>query len=222
MDKTRKLLLLSSSCLAILFSLSSAYGQVAVNTNNLTTLTPSNYTGSSGPSNLSNLTYSAYNDNDIGFSIQHPLDWRIDKNNTSSYTVAGFDSPNGTANVDVRVFPSGDYKSIKDYGDKRFKESGDYTLLQYYRNSTTLLSGKPAIKVTYLTTNQGFFGSSTSKALMVATLIPEKKSIYAIVYYSNPQDFNDFRPVVEKMIDSFKISGKGPVIQEDNSSSSVP
>jgi len=172
-------------------------------------------------------SYLNYSDKDIGFTISYPSDWTIDKENTGSYSVAGFDSPGNVssgkeANVDVRVFPSGDYKSIKDYGDKTFKESEDQTLLRYYRNSTTLLSGKPALKAIYLTTsNPGLFGTSTtSKAMMVATLVPEKKSIYAIVYYSNPQDFNNFRPAVEKMIDSFKISGKGPIIQEDNSSSS--
>jgi plastocyanin len=168
-----------------------------------------------------NLTYLPYSDTDLDFTIQYPSDWTIDKENTAYSTVAGFDSPNKTGKVAVRVFPSSDYKSIKEYGDKNFKESKDYTLLAYYRNSTTLLSGKPAMKAIYLTTNPGLFGSSTSKAMMVATMVPEKNSIYAIVYFSNPQNFNDFRPVIEKMIDSFKISGKGPVIQEDNSSSSV-
>jgi hypothetical protein len=178
---------------------------------------------------LSNLTYSTYNDNDLGFSFQHPSNWRIDTKNTQYYTVAGFIAPENGANVDIRIFPKSDYKSIKEYGDENFKEVDDKTLLGYYRKSSTLLSGKPAMKAIYLTTNnpsvfEDAFGyqSSTSKAMMIATMVPEKKSIYAIAYFANSQDFDDFRPVVEKMIDSFKIYGKGPVIQEDNSSSSVP
>ena len=85
------------------------------------------------------------------------------------------------------------------------------------------------MKAIYLTTyNPSVFEkaygykSSTSKAMMTATMVPEKKSIYAVQYYAKPQDFDKYRPVAEKMIDSFKIYGKGPAIQEDNSSSSEP
>jgi hypothetical protein len=53
-------------------------------------------------------------------------------------------------------------------------------------------------------------------------MVPEKKSLYAIVYLADPHIFNNYLPEVEKMIDSFQIYGKGPIIQEDNSSSSVP
>ena len=49
--------------------------------------------------------------------------------------------------------------------------------------------------------------------MTVATMVPEKESIYAITYFAVPADFDNYRPVVEKMIDSFKIDGKGPVIQ---------
>jgi hypothetical protein len=58
--------------------------------------------------------------------------------------------------------------------------------------------------------------------MMVATMVPEKESIYAIAYFAKSNDFDNYLPIVEKMIDSFKIYGKGTVIQADNSSSSVP
>jgi hypothetical protein len=52
--------------------------------------------------------------------------------------------------------------------------------------------------------------------------IPERESIYGVAYISIPRDFDFYRPVFEKMVDTFQIYAKGPVIQEDNSSSSVP
>ena len=58
--------------------------------------------------------------------------------------------------------------------------------------------------------------------MMVATMVPEKDSIYAIAYFDSPPDFDKFLPVIERMIDSFQINAKGPVIQEDNSSSISP
>jgi len=197
------------------------------NTNNYTDIVQSNYTDLTNSTDLSNLTYSTYNDNDLGFSIQHPSDWRIDTKQTQFNTVVGFYSPDNVAEVDVRIFPKGDYKSIRDYGDKNFKQSNEQTLLAYYRNSSTLLSGKPAFKAIYLTTynpsmfeNAFGYKSSTSKAIMTGTMVLDKKSIYAIAYFANSADFDNYRPVVENMINSFKIYGKGPVIQEDNSSSS--
>ena len=266
MNKTRKLLLLFSSCLAVLISLSNAYSQSdnqkelydecvrtagtslcdflfkrnTNNTNNLTDIVQSNYTeptnstsgswNTSSPLNSSplNSTYSTYDDKDLGFTIQYPSDWTIDKTNSQHSTVASFDSPQKDASVNIRIFPKGDFKSIKEYGDKNFKESEDQTLLGYYRNSSTLLSGKPAFRAIYLTTykpslfeNAFGYQSSTSKAMFTATMVPEKKSIYALVYFSNPTNFDNNLPVIEKMIDSFKISGKGPIIQEDDSSSST-
>lgn len=180
---------------------------------------------STSPKNVSTV-YLNYSDKDLGFNIQYPSDWTIDNQNSQFSTVVGFKSPDNDASVDIRIFPKGDYKSLKDYGDKSFKEDKDITLLNYYRNSSTLLSGKPAVKAIYLTTynpslfeNAFGYKSSTSKGMMISTMVPDKKSIYAIAYFANGDDFNDFRPVIEKMVDSFKISDKGPIIQEDNSSS---
>ena len=111
---------------------------------------------------------------------------------------------------------------VKDSGND-FKKSDESTLLAYYRNSTTLVDGKPAFRAIYLTTtNPSLFekslgySSSTSKAMIVATLVPEKKSIIALIYFADPKDFDDNRPVVEEMFKSFQIGSKGPVIQEED------
>jgi hypothetical protein len=58
--------------------------------------------------------------------------------------------------------------------------------------------------------------------MMVATMAPERDSIYALAYFTKPPDFDSYLPVVEKMIDSFQIYSKGPIIHRDNSSSSSP
>jgi PsbP-like protein len=100
----------------------------------------------------SNSSYLTYNDKDIGFSIQYPSDWTIENRNAQFSSVIGFIAPDGISEVDVRVFPKEDYKSIKEFGDKEFKNSDDYTLLGYYRNSTTMLDGKPAFRAIYLAT----------------------------------------------------------------------
>jgi hypothetical protein len=58
--------------------------------------------------------------------------------------------------------------------------------------------------------------------MFIATLVPENKSYFAVACFAHPADFDYYRPAFEKMVDSFRIYGKGPIIQEDNSSSSLP
>ena len=169
-------------------------------------------------SNLSNSTYLSnysaltYNDKDHGFSIQYPLGWTI-RDKTLQPNIAIFDSPDGNATVNIRVFPQSVYESLTDFGDT-FKKGENRTLLAYYKNSTTLLDGKPAFKAIYLTTYnaslfENAFGhkSSTSKAMFIATLVPEKKSYFAVACFAHPADFDDHRPVFEKMADSLRIYG---------------
>lgn len=191
--------------------------------------------GKKSTSNLSNSTllsnYSAltYNNKDYGFSIQNPLGWTVGQGDSEFNTVVRFVPAQNAASVDIRIFPKGDYKSIDEYGDTFKEAKNEYKLLKYYRNSSTTLSDKPAFKVIYLTTHNPsiiektyFYKSFTSKVMMVATMAPERDSIYALAYFTKPPDFDSYLPVVEKMIDSFQIYGKGPIIHRDNSPSSSP
>ncbi|MGV8106990.1 MAG: PsbP-related protein [Nitrososphaerota archaeon] len=191
--------------------------------------------GKKSPSNLTNSTllsnYSAltYNDKDYGFSIQIPLGWTVGQGDSEFNTVVRFVPAQNDASVDIRIFAKGEYKSIDEYGETFKEAKNEYKLLEYYRNSSTTLSDKPAFKVIYLTTHEPStiektydYKSFTSKAMMVATIAPERDSIYTLAYFTKPADFDSYLPVVENMIDSFQIYGKGPITHPDNSSSSVP
>ena len=165
----------------------------------------------------------SYEDKDIGFKIQYPSEWEIKNEDSSFYTVATFQPIDKDIQVNVRILPQGDYKSVKKYGDAEFKESNEYTLLAYYRNGTTTLGGLPAFKEIYLTTynpsmfeNALGYSSSTSRGLMTASLVEPKKSFFAIVYFAPPKLFSQYYPIVEKMIQSFQIKQTGPIIQEED------
>ena len=182
--------------------------------------------GKKSMSNMSNSTYLSnysaltYNDKDHGFRVQYPLGWTIDQGEKEFNTVLRFVSAQNDADVDIRIFPRGGYKSIEEYGNTLKEAKNDYKLFNYYRNISTTLSDRPAVRAIYLTTYNSSIIEKTygdksfiSKEMTVATMVPEKESIYAITYFAVPADFDNYRPVVEKMIDSFKIDGKGPVIQ---------
>jgi PsbP len=143
-----------------------------------------------GLSNYSGLTY---NDKDHGFSIQYPLGWTIGQGDSEFNAVVRFVSAQNDANVDIRIFPKEGYKSIDEYGDTFKDADNEYKLVKYYRNSSTTLSDKPAFRVIYLTTYNSSiiekaygYKSFTSKVMMVATMIPERDSIYALAYFTKP------------------------------------
>lgn len=193
------------------------YGDLNVGNN-----TASN-TNLSKSANQNITNFSIHEDKDIGFKISYPSNWEISTENSEYYTVANFKPLDTDIQVNVRIIPQGEYKSIKEYGDKEFKESNEYTLLAYYRNNTTTLGGLNAFKAIYLTTYnpsmfESAFGytSSTSKALMTASLVEPKKSFFAIVYFAPPKIFSNYLPTIEQMIKSFQIDQSGPIIQEEN------
>lgn len=161
--------------------------------------------------NVDNQTaLSPFNDAKKGFSLSYPSNWTINDTKHDHSTVVSFESPGKNVSVDIRIFPQESYKSIKDYGKKVFKQSYEIPLLEY---NTTDLAGRPAIKAIYLGVshpdltgrNLGYL-LSTPKAMMVATLVPEKTSIFAIAYFAQISNFDQYLPAVEKLINSFQIN----------------
>ena len=69
-----------------------------------------------------------YEDKDVGFTIKYPSDWTVGEEDAQLNSVVSFNAPIGGSIVDVRVFPQGTWKSIKDYGND-FKNYEDNTLL---------------------------------------------------------------------------------------------
>jgi len=174
--------------------------------------------GKNSPVNVSNSTetanYSAlsYNDKDIGFTIRYPLGWTVDQGNRG-FSVVRFAPPQNDADVDIRIIPKGDYKTIEEYGNTFKQSNNQYKLLNYYKNSSTILSDRQAIRAIYITTfnasmTEKTYGNNSSnlKEMIVATMVPERESIYAIAYFSDSVTFDNYLPIIEKMIDSFKIT----------------
>ena len=128
-------------------------------------------------SNMSNSTYLSnysaltYNDKDHGFSIQYPLGWTVGQGDKEFNTVLRFVPAQNDADVDIRIFPRGGYKSIDEYGDTFKEAKNDYKLLNYYRNISTTLSDRPAVRAIYLTT----FNSSKLKKHTITSRLPQKK-----------------------------------------------
>lgn len=167
----------------------------------------------------SNISFSNYEDKDRIFKIQYPSDWELLNGNAKEHTIISFKPKNLDIRVSVTNTPYSEYK-LKKYENKEFREYNNYTLLAYYRNSTTTLGDHPALKAIYLTqytqdiiekntpnTIEKKFENtpSTLKGLITATFIEPKNSFYAIVYFASPQLFSYYLPIIERMIKSFEF-----------------
>ncbi len=212
MKKVNYIILYSSMIISFLFLFSLIGYQESFGTTN-TTLNVTNNT----LSNLSkfptpnNISFSNYEDKDRIFKMLYPSDWELHTENSEDHTVVSFKPKNLDIHVSVTITPYSEYK-LKKYEDKEFKENNNYTLLGYYRNSTTTLGGQPALKAIYLTQYtpniiENKFGNKSSnlKGLITATFVEPKNSFYAVVYFAPPKLFSYYLPTIEQMIKSFQF-----------------
>jgi hypothetical protein len=166
--------------------------------------------------------YLQYEDTDIGFKFDYPSYWRVVTADFRFNILVIFWSPDNTVQVDVRLTPQINSQSLKSFGDSYYKKDENMKISAYYRNSSTLLGGQPAIRVigfylynpTYLDQLSGA-ESSTSKLLATASLLKEKKGFLQVIYFADKSTFKDYLPQVEHMIKSFQFINTKPVIQED-------
>jgi PsbP len=197
----------------------------AQSTNNLTTLLPPelesvepNASGVNTTAIDDSTGYIQYEDSDTGFKMDYPSDWRVIDTDLTNYAVVAFTSPDGSVEVDVKLLPRQNSESLKTFGNA-LKNDPSTTISAYYRNSTTLLGGQPAIRVlgtmigapNLLTGEQ----STTNKILSMTSLLKEKKSFLELIYYADRSNFNNYLPHVEHMIKSFQFQDAKPIIQED-------
>lgn len=226
------LIIASITVLGIINSESSVYAQT--NLTDPTTLPPvqmetvdpvdtedSNSTSIINEENTGN--YLSYQDSDIGFTIDYPSDWEVSDSGLTNYAVVVFAPPGSdwSAQVNVKVYARENGESLKTFGDGR-KNDDNLRLSAYYRNSTTLLGGEPAIRVTgTLISTPNYFESlsgeesTTKKILSMVTLLKEKKSFLEVIYYADKSNYDDYLPYVEHMLQSFQLQKTKPIIQED-------
>jgi hypothetical protein len=163
--------------------------------------------------------FTTYQDDDLGFVIQYPIAWTVTTTDLIEGDVVIFRHEN-EVNTDVRIKLITPYvgQSLKDLGEKYMKNNyGDYKAIAYYRNSSTTLSGQPAIKgIGIFVPSSQDDKSATSKLLTVVTFSKNRNSFVEILYGADKPSFSKHLHLVERMIDSFKLFEPQKVIQEEN------
>jgi hypothetical protein len=162
--------------------------------------------------NTSSMTASqkfiVYQNNTYGVTIEYPAGWSPSpgESNDSSVNIVTLSPTNNdytSATVDLFVDNVNSNKSLNQLvSDIISDDKSNLTNFKLESNLNASLAKLPAYKLmyTYIDRGQNF------KELETGTIVGNK--IYYIQYYNSPAQFDTNLPVVQKMIDSFKISSK--------------
>jgi hypothetical protein len=155
-----------------------------------------------------------YQNPTLGISIRHPSDWRIDEirpNAINLYIQKGIvyvsissdelDSPMSSATSADLNAQLVEYVSSQI--DDRRENKEDFTLME--SGPVTITGNSPAHKALYTfikgeeETNPG----ETNKVYRIWTIVGDKA--YTIAYVSEPNQYDQFLPTFQRMVDSFSI-----------------
>lgn len=152
-----------------------------------------------------------YKNDTYGVSLQYPANWSFSpgegNNNTagSSTDIVSF-SPkesNSSATLDVLVDSVDSGVDLKQFVSDSISDN-KIDLKNFKASETTLngitLAGSPAYRVIYSYTDAG----ENFKGLETGTIVGNK--VYFIQYENSPTQFDSNLPIVQKMIDSFKLT----------------
>ena len=168
--------------------------------------------GSKVNGSTNNLTqFLTYTDEDLGFKINHPADWTKQTDQSSGNYVALFYPPNEEGVGASVKFNEVNREDLNDIASQ-LKKDDTYRINNFYQNDNTTLGGLPAVKAIGIK----FFEDGTSKKMMViGTVSKNGQEFYGIEYQAEKSTFEQYRPIVEQMIDSFELLNTKPTIQEN-------
>src|SRR4029079_11561748 len=137
-----------------------------------------------------------YENPSLGISIQYPLDWKLEDNKKSLVRFFGPEYNISNTYLSVLVDNLTIGSSLDDILSSE-ESLLDYKLLK--SSNTTSLGGGPAHKFLYNFTS----GRAEIKGMMIFTIHNGK--LYEIKFFANADRFDIYLPIVQKMMDSFKI-----------------
>lgn len=183
----------------------------ATTTTTTTNITNQEQSPTNGSSTIADL--STYANPEFGFTIQYHSNWReIPPSGVSPTQIVSFVSPF----EDIQdIMPVSVSISRNDYLSSVTLEG--YTQLtsdilqgvgaNITQSSPTTLSEMPAHMV--VTNNTALTGTVD---MLISTVTPDGQKVYTLTYSATPQDFEQYRPIFNEMVNSFRIAE----VQEGN------
>jgi hypothetical protein len=168
--------------------------------------------------NAQPVEFKTYKDDNFGFEIIYPSDWNVTTKNLKKSLVM-FTSAEHKVAVVLGALNRVKDETLKEFGDRYFKNRDNIVISEYYRNPNTTLAGLPAVKMVGSIDMPAtlFEGPHTNYVMYNNALLENRDLIFETLYASREYSaFNEFRPLAEKMISSIKVIDKPPIIQEQD------
>lgn len=147
--------------------------------------------------NTLKIELSQYENTNLGISIQYPLDWQVEEDNKNSI-IKFFAPDHNISDTYLSVYV---YETPIDLrlGDIQSSEVSrqDFKLIK--SSNTTRLGENMARLILYTFTS----GRDEIKGMMIFTINDGK--VYQIKFFARPDKFDNYLPIVQKIIDSFRI-----------------
>jgi hypothetical protein len=143
-----------------------------------------------------------YENPTLGISVQHPSDWLLvgesdDKLNFLKDGVA--------VEIDVDDLDPSD-TTLSDYSNERVEDlredRNDFELIEF--EPVTISEGQPAQKAVY-----SFTGEDGEVVNVIRVWSVYQAKLYSIAYIAESNQYDQYLPIAQQMIDSFEIVGLG-------------
>lgn len=145
-----------------------------------------------------------YDGSKYGFHVQYPANWNLTQDQVGIWFVSPVDS---TGNIRIERQPALN-QSLSDLVNVQLLQAKDsYKDLKVISSNLTTLGGNPANRTDYQfkIEEPRFMGVDTFdfKAIQISTI--NNNNLYTFTYFSNPEHYDIFLPIAQKMISSLKI-----------------
>jgi hypothetical protein len=173
-------------------------------------------------SNASTITtsFKTYGNSTYGIGIQYPSNWEIDTHLGSEQDniihAVDFRSPYENDSdrfadfvaIDIEKLSTKKNMKLDKYADSIINSDREsfpsFNLIESNTNSTTL-AGFPAYRLQYTLPYQRFGEDDINiKAMEIGTIIDGRA--YALIYYAEAAKYDSYLPIIQKIINSFKIT----------------
>ncbi len=139
------------------------------------------------------------------FSLQYPRDWKVQEDQSGVWFTSPVDK---TGNFRIEGQPAYN-RTLSDLVAIQLNQSkNNFKDFKIIHSNLTTLAGITANLTDYSFTieDQNLFVTNTYKFIGMQISALKNNDLYTITFFSNPENFNLYLPIVKKMINSVKLS----------------
>jgi PsbP-like protein len=161
------------------------------------------------PSTQQQVPFPRYENPTLGISVQHPSDWLLVGESDDKLN---FKKDAATVEIDVDDLDPSD--TLSDHANERVddlrEDRDDFELIEF--EPITISNGQPAQKAVY-----SFTGEDGEVINVIRVWSVYQGKLYSIAYIADSNQYDQYLPIAQEMIDSFEIVGAKQIGSGDQS-----